>query len=79
MLDLDTIGGAEDFSYIRCQLLGDGGCTLSQALVIDDGSEPLTYDVDETSLEARIANLWHDIISLRLFVLLEMLFEKIAG
>ena len=79
VLDLDTIGGAEDFAYIRCQLLGDGGCTLSQALVIDNGSEPLTYDVDETSVAARLSSLWHGIISLRIFVLIKMLIDKIAG
>ncbi len=79
VLDLDTIAGAEDFLYIRCQLLGDGGCTLSQAPVIDDGTEPLVYEVDETSYAAQITKLINELLSTRIFVLLKMLFEEIFG
>ena len=43
-LDLDTIDGAENFSYVRAEVFGDGGLCLTQALIIDDGSEPLSYD-----------------------------------
>ena len=43
-LDLDTIEGAEDFLYVRVEALGEGGMTLSQALVIDDGSEKPDYE-----------------------------------
>ena len=43
-LDLDTIEGAEDFSYVRAEVFGDGGLCLTQALIIDDGSESLSYD-----------------------------------
>ena len=43
-IDLDTIEGAEDFTYIRAELLGDGGMCLTQAFVIDDGSAPLTWE-----------------------------------
>ncbi len=42
-LDLDTIDGAENFSYVRAEAFGDGGLCLTQALVIDNGSEPLKY------------------------------------
>ena len=42
-LDLDTIEGAENFSYVRAEAFGDGGLCLTQALVIDNGSEPLKY------------------------------------
>lgn len=48
-LDLDTIEGAENFSYVRVELFGEGGLCLSQALVIDDGSEPLEFK-DETNI-----------------------------
>jgi hypothetical protein len=43
-LDLDTVEGAEDFSYVRAEVFGDGGLCLTQALIIDDGSEALSYD-----------------------------------
>lgn len=45
-LDLDTIEGAENFSYVRAEVFGDGGLCLTQALIIDDGSTPLTYSED---------------------------------
>lgn len=78
VLDLDTIEGAEDFLYIRCQLIGEGGLTLSQALVIDDGTEPLKY-VPDTSVKAKFEDIWHKITSLRLFVLIELIIDKIAN
>lgn len=53
-LDLDAIEGAEDFQYVRVELFGEGGLCLSQALVIDNGAEPLEYE-EET-------NLFEDII-----------------
>ncbi len=43
-IDLDTIEGAEDFTYIRAELIGEGGMCLTQAFVIDDGSAPLTWE-----------------------------------
>ena len=43
-LDLDTIEGANDFSYVRAEIFGDGGLCLTQALVISDGSETLNYN-----------------------------------
>lgn len=43
-LDLDTVEGAENFSYVRAEAFGKGGLCLTQALVIDDGTEPLRYE-----------------------------------
>lgn len=43
-LDLDTFNNVEDFLYVRVEALGEGGMCLSQALVIDDGSEKLNYE-----------------------------------
>ena len=37
VLDLDTIDGAEDFTYVRAELFGKGGICLTQALVIEKG------------------------------------------
>ena len=47
VLDLDAVEGHEDFQYIRAEILGEGGICLTQALVIDDGSQPLTFNADE--------------------------------
>jgi hypothetical protein len=43
-LNLDEIEGAEDFLYIRAELLGEGGLCCSQAFVLDNGSDTI---VDE--------------------------------
>ncbi|MCR5523910.1 MAG: hypothetical protein K6F64_09800 [Clostridia bacterium] len=47
ILDLDAIEGSEDFLYIRAEILGEGGICLTQALIIDDGSEPLEFKDSE--------------------------------
>lgn len=47
-LDLDSVDGAENFSYVRAEAFGDGGLCLTQALVIDNGSEPLEYEDKNT-------------------------------
>ena len=49
-LDLDTISGAENFQYVRVELFGEGGLTLSQALVIDNGAEKLDFVEAEATL-----------------------------
>ena len=76
VLDLDAVEGAKDFLYIRCELFGTGGLTLSQALIIDNGTEPQTY-VADTSAAAKRATLWHKITSLRLFVLFKIIADKL--
>ena len=48
VLDLDQIDSAADFEYVRVELKGQGGMCLSQALVIDDGSEPLKFEENAT-------------------------------
>ncbi len=42
-LDLDTIEGAEDFLYVRAEIISEGGMTVTQALTIDNGEEPLEF------------------------------------
>lgn len=49
-LDLDTIKGVENFQYVRVELFGEGGLTISQALVIDNGAEPLEFVAAEATL-----------------------------
>ncbi len=46
-LDLDAIEGAENFKYVRSEVFGEGGLCLTQALVIDNGSDSLTYETDK--------------------------------
>ncbi len=49
-LDLDTIEGAENFQYVRVELFGEGGLCISQALVIDNGTQPLDFVAEEATL-----------------------------
>ncbi len=57
-LDLDTIEGAEDFLYVRAEIFGEGGITITQALTIDSGAELLEYE-EKTG----IAALWENILT----------------
>lgn len=77
-LDLDKIDGAENFTYVRCQLLGEGGITLTQAFAIDDGGEPQVYQKD-TSAKARFEVFWRKLFSMRIFVILKELWQRITG
>ncbi|MBQ6019720.1 MAG: hypothetical protein IJL26_06000 [Clostridia bacterium] len=71
-LDLDAIDGAEDFLYVRCQLMGKGGVTLTQAFVIDDGTEKPVYERDNSP--AAVAARWlRQFLSLRIFVIIKKL------
>lgn len=57
-LDLDKISGSEDFLYVRAELFGEGGLCLSQALVIDNGSTPKTFEEEDTSIFANLCNMF---------------------
>jgi hypothetical protein len=50
-INLDEIEGSENFQYVRAELYGEGGLTLSQAFVIDDGSEPLEFVAEEPTFK----------------------------
>ena len=43
-LDLDEINGADDFLYIRAELIGDGGLCCSQAFILDKGNAPEKFE-----------------------------------
>ncbi len=73
-LDLDQIEGAEDFLYVRAELKGDGGMCISQAFVIDDGSEHLKFE-DNTSFVDKIV-FWFK--STRIYVIFQELIRAIA-
>ncbi len=49
-LDLDTIDGAEDFLYVRAEILSEGGMTVTQALTIDNGEETVEYNAETKSI-----------------------------
>lgn len=55
-LDLDAIDGAENFQYVRAELYGEGGMCLTQAFVIDDGSEKLTFEAEEMTFWQKFVN-----------------------
>ncbi len=78
VLDIDKIGGSEDFLYVRAEAYGEGGLCASQALVIDDGSEPLSYEQDNS-----IQGIWTRIVrffkSLRVYVYIEEIVKSIKG
>ena len=76
-IDLDEIEGAEDFLYVRCQLMGEGGITLTQAFVIDNGEAPKEYVRDE-SPAAQAKRISNQFFSLRIFVIIKKLYSLIA-
>ena len=55
-IDLDKIADAEDFKYIRAELFGKGGLCHTQAFVIDDGSEPLTFEAEEVPFLEKVVS-----------------------
>ena len=77
VLDLDSIEGAQDFLYIRCELFGEGGAMISQALLIDDGTQPLEYVADTSSPKAKLERFWNRIASLRIFVLIRLIANEL--
>lgn len=78
-INLDEIDGSEDFLYIRCELFGEGGMTLTQAFVIDDGTEPLEYTPDDADAKGKFEHFLYRIKSLRIFVLIALVIDKIAN
>ncbi len=71
-LDLDTIEGAENFKYVRAEVFGKGGLCLTQALVIDNGADTLTYEkskdlisfVNDLIFMLRSSRFWTIIVEL---------------
>ncbi len=71
VLDLDTIPGVDNFLYVRCELLGEGGLCASQALVLDHGTAPKQLE------EKKAPSIFEQIIaiikSMKIFTLLRNL------
>lgn len=77
-IDLDEINGAENFKYVRAEIYGEGGICLTQAFVIDDGSEPLVFK-EETGPAAALDRFFFAIKSTRLYVIVQELARAIKG
>ncbi len=75
-LDLDTISGAENFDYVRVEIFGEGGLCISQAMVIDDGSAPLTFEADEPTFFESIVNIFR---GSKIFAIIVELYRLIKG
>ncbi len=74
-IDVTSFSGYEDFLYVRAEIFGEGGCTCSQAFVIDNGTEPLEYETD-TSLKAKLDYYWYRFISNRFFIIIQEIARK---
>ncbi len=75
-LDLDQISGAQDFSYVRVELFGEGGLCFSQALVIDQGEEPLSFAEKELP---PLQQLWLQFKGTKLYTVFSELIKAIQG
>ncbi len=76
-LDLDTIDGAEEFLYVRAEIVGEGGMTCTQPIVLDNGEEKLTYE-SETTVDSVLADIAFKLKSTRIYVILAKLIELIV-
>lgn len=76
-LDLDTVDGAEDFMYVRAEIIGEGGMTCTQPIVLDNGEEKKEY-VNETSVESILASIEFKLKSTRIYVIIARLIAEIA-
>ncbi len=77
-LDLDTVErteGLEDLQYVRVELFGEGGLCLSQALVIDDGSEDLNFE-EEINIAEKLIDIFR---GTKLYTLFSELIKLIKG
>lgn len=75
-LDLDTVDGAEDFLYVRAELFGEGGMTITQALTIDSGKELLKYEA-KTGVEGLLEDILTVLSSLRIGVIVQEIIRAI--
>ncbi len=74
-IDITDFEGYEDFLYVRAEIFGEGGCTCSQAFVIDNGTELLQYEKD-TSFAALLEKIWHKFTSMRIYVIIQEIARK---
>lgn len=75
-INLDEIEGAENFEYVRAELFGEGGICLTQAFVIDNGEESLTWE-ETTGIEGFIEDVIFTLKSTRVWTILVELWRLI--
>ncbi len=75
-LDLDKVDGAEDFQYVRAEVLGEGGMCLTQALVIEDGGDTEDYE-NPRGLLAFLNRVIFTLKSTRVWTIIVELFRMI--
>jgi len=73
-LDLDTVPGAEDFLYVRAEIIGEGGMTVTQALTIDNGEEPLEFTEKTKSFIEKFIKAFKDSL---LYVIIQEIIRAI--
>ncbi len=73
-LDLDTVPGAEDFLYVRAEIIGEGGMTVTQALTIDNGEEPLEFTEKTKSFIEKFIEAFKDSL---LYVIIQEIIRAI--
>lgn len=73
-IDLDTIPGAEDFLYVRAEIIGEGGITVTQALTIDNGEEPLEFSEKNKSFIEKFIEAFKDSL---LYVIIQEIIRAI--
>lgn len=75
-INLDDFEGVEDFQYVRAEVFGEGGMCLTQALVIEDGSEKQNFE-EAKGLAAFLSNVIFRLKSLRCWVIIVELLRLI--
>ena len=74
VLDLDKFAGAENFLYVRAEIISEGGMTVTQALTIDNGEEPLEFSEQNKSFIEKFIEAF---TSSLLYVLIQELIRAI--
>lgn len=75
-INLDDIEGNDEFLYIRCQIIGKGGITLTQAFPITDDTKPLIYKRNN-SLNSIFKRIVRQFLGTRNVVIIKTLFDSI--
>ena len=73
-LDLDKFAGAENFLYVRAEIISEGGITVTQALTIDNGEEPLEFKENNKSFIDKFVEAFTNSL---LYVLIQELIRAI--
>ncbi len=73
-LDLDTFNNAEDFLYVRAEIISEGGITVTQPLTIDNGQEPLEFNEQTKDIVQRFVEAFKNSL---LYVIIQEIIRAI--